>query len=146
MSARTIARGIAEGHLLSRRPLRALQITPDHHRLRLKWCRSRPYWTASEWNQVVFREESRLIFCCDGNSVRVWRLYGERLNPAFGLQRQTAHKPGLTVRGVITYTLVTSNIDRRHLNSPPISSGHPVIPATCVDTHGSASRNHFSIG
>ncbi|GFV41273.1 transposable element Tcb2 transposase [Trichonephila clavipes] len=52
VSSRTIQRRLAEGHLGSRRPL-------------------------SEWNQVVFRDESRFNLSSDGNRVRVWRPHGE---------------------------------------------------------------------
>ncbi|GFV96623.1 transposable element Tcb2 transposase [Trichonephila clavipes] len=64
VSSRTIRRRLAEGHLGSQRPLRVLPLTPTHRRLRLE--------------------------CSDDNRVRVWRLHGKRLNPAFALQRHTA--------------------------------------------------------
>ncbi|GFV29371.1 HTH_Tnp_Tc3_2 domain-containing protein [Trichonephila clavipes] len=38
MSSRTIRRCLAEGHLISRHPLRVLPLTPTHRRLRLEWC------------------------------------------------------------------------------------------------------------
>ncbi|GFV40850.1 transposable element Tcb1 transposase [Trichonephila clavipes] len=47
-------------------------------------------WTAAKWNQVVFSDESRFNLSSDVNCVRVWRPCGERLNPAFALQRHTA--------------------------------------------------------
>ncbi|GFY35123.1 transposable element Tcb2 transposase [Trichonephila clavipes] len=59
VSSRTIRRHLAEGHLGSRRPLRVLLLTPTHRRLRLEWCRAQGNWTAAEWNQVVFSNESR---------------------------------------------------------------------------------------
>ncbi|GFW85485.1 transposable element Tcb2 transposase [Trichonephila clavipes] len=39
VSSRTIRRLLAEGHLVSRRPLRVLPLTPTYQRLRLEWCR-----------------------------------------------------------------------------------------------------------
>ncbi|GFX60942.1 transposable element Tcb1 transposase [Trichonephila clavipes] len=39
----------------------------------------------------------------DDNRVRVWRLRGERINPAFTLQRHTASTAGVMVWGVIAY-------------------------------------------
>ncbi|GFS79161.1 transposable element Tcb1 transposase [Trichonephila clavipes] len=51
--------------------------------LRLEWCHARGNWTAAEWNQVVFSNESRFNLSNDDNRVRVWRPSGERLNPAF---------------------------------------------------------------
>ncbi|GFV50295.1 transposable element Tcb2 transposase [Trichonephila clavipes] len=46
------------------------------------WCLARGNWTAEEWNQVVFRDESRFNLSSDDNRVRVRRPRGERLNPA----------------------------------------------------------------
>ncbi|GFY03265.1 transposable element Tcb2 transposase [Trichonephila clavipes] len=71
-------------------PLCVLPLTPTHRRLRLEWCRSRGNWTAAERNQVVFSDESRYNLSSDDNRVRVRRPGGERLNPAFALQRHTA--------------------------------------------------------
>lgn len=103
VSVRTVARRLSEGHLVSRRPLRVLPMTPAHRRLRLEWCRARRDWTATEWNQVVFSDESRFNLGSDDNRLRVWRPRGERLNPPFALQRHTAPTPGVMVWGAITY-------------------------------------------
>ncbi|GFW13473.1 transposable element Tcb2 transposase [Trichonephila clavipes] len=90
VSSRTIRRHLAEGHLGSRRPLCVLPLTPTHRRLHLKWCHARGNWTAVEWNQVVFSDESRFNLSSDDNRFRVWRPRDERLNPAFVVQRHTA--------------------------------------------------------
>ncbi|GFX07743.1 transposable element Tcb2 transposase [Trichonephila clavipes] len=93
--SRTIRRRLAEERLGSRRPLRVLTLMPTHQRLRLECCRARGNWTAVEWNQVVFSDESRLNLSSDDNRVRVWRPLGERLNPAFALQRHTVPTAGV---------------------------------------------------
>ncbi|KFM75446.1 Transposable element Tcb2 transposase, partial [Stegodyphus mimosarum] len=103
VSSRTIRRRLAEGQLLSRRPLRVLPLMPTHRRLRLEWCRARGNWTAGEWNQVVFSDESRFNLGSDDNSVRVWRARGERLNPAFALQRHMSATAGVIVWGATGY-------------------------------------------
>ncbi|GFW80955.1 transposable element Tcb2 transposase [Trichonephila clavipes] len=64
---------------------------------RQRWCRARGNWTGVEWNQVVFSDESRFNLSSDDTSVRVWRPLGERLNPAFALQRHTATTAGMMV-------------------------------------------------
>ncbi|GFV17793.1 transposable element Tcb2 transposase [Trichonephila clavipes] len=87
----------------SLRPLRVLPLTPTHRRLRLEWYRGRGNWTAAEWNQVVFNDESRFNLSSDGKRVRVCRPYGERLNPSFALQRHTAPTAGVMVWGAIDY-------------------------------------------
>ncbi|GFV25269.1 transposable element Tcb2 transposase [Trichonephila clavipes] len=92
VSSRTIRRCLAEGHL----GLRELPLTPTHRRLCLEWCRQRGNWTAAEWNQIIFSDESRSNLCSDDNRVRV-ETHGERLNPAFALQRHTALTAGRMV-------------------------------------------------
>ncbi|GFU48372.1 transposable element Tcb1 transposase [Trichonephila clavipes] len=93
---------LAEGHLGSQRLLRVLPLTPSHRR-RLERCHTRGNWTSAECNQVVFRDESRFYLSSDDNRVRVWRPRGERLNPAFALQRYTTPTAGVMVWGTIAY-------------------------------------------
>ncbi|GFX88734.1 transposable element Tcb2 transposase [Trichonephila clavipes] len=57
----TIRRYLATGHLGSWHPLNVLLLSPTPRRLRLKWCRAPGNWTATEWNQVIFIDESRSI-------------------------------------------------------------------------------------
>ncbi|GFU89270.1 transposable element Tcb2 transposase [Trichonephila clavipes] len=51
---------------------------------------------------VVFSDESRFYLSSDDNRVRVWRPRGERLNPAFALQRHTTPTAD-AIWGAITY-------------------------------------------
>ncbi|GFW99803.1 transposable element Tcb2 transposase [Trichonephila clavipes] len=67
------------------------------------WCRSRGNWTALEWNQVVFSNESRFNISSDDNPVRGWRPRAERLNSAFVLQRHTAPTAGVMESGAIAF-------------------------------------------
>ncbi|GFS78162.1 transposable element Tcb2 transposase [Trichonephila clavipes] len=97
VSFRTIRRRLAERHLGSWRPLRVLNFTTTHRHLHLDWCCARRNWTAAEWNQVVFSDESRFNLSSADNRVRVWRHRGERLNPAFALHRHTAPTVGVMV-------------------------------------------------
>ncbi|GFY19028.1 transposable element Tcb1 transposase [Trichonephila clavipes] len=103
MSSGSIRSRLAEGHMRSRCPLSVLPLTPIHRRLRLKWCRARGNWTAAEWNQVVFIDESRFNVSSDINRSRVWRPRGERLNPAFALQRHTILTSGVMVWAAFAY-------------------------------------------
>ncbi|GFS90068.1 transposable element Tcb2 transposase [Trichonephila clavipes] len=50
-----------------------------------------------------FSDESRLNLSNDDNRVRVWRPRGERLNPAFVLQRHISPTTGVMVSDVIAY-------------------------------------------
>ncbi|GFX91791.1 transposable element Tcb1 transposase [Trichonephila clavipes] len=57
----------------------------------------------TEWNQVVFSDESEFNLGSDDNRVLVWRIRSKVLNPAFVVKRHAAHTTGLTVRGALTY-------------------------------------------
>ncbi|GFT16418.1 transposable element Tcb2 transposase [Trichonephila clavipes] len=101
VSSRTIAWHLTKGNMVSRRPLRRLPMTPTHRRIHLEWCRAPRDWIATEWNQVVFSDESRFNLSKDDNRVRVWRPCGKRLNPVFALQLHTASKAGVMAWDVI---------------------------------------------
>ncbi|GFX93642.1 transposable element Tcb2 transposase [Trichonephila clavipes] len=52
----------------------------------------------------------RFNFCSDDNRVRVWRPRGERLNPAFALQRHIAPTAGVIVWGAIAYNTMSPQV------------------------------------
>ncbi|GFT86086.1 transposable element Tc1 transposase [Trichonephila clavipes] len=76
----TISRHLAEGDLKSKRPFRAIPLTPEHRLLRLQWCQARSMWNVTDWQKVVFSNESRFVLGTDGNRVRVGRRPGPFLN------------------------------------------------------------------
>ncbi|GFY20967.1 transposable element Tcb2 transposase [Trichonephila clavipes] len=57
----TISKYLAEENLKSKRPLRALPLTPEHWQLRLQWCQARSMWNVTDWQKVVFSDESRFV-------------------------------------------------------------------------------------
>ncbi|GFW63000.1 transposable element Tcb2 transposase [Trichonephila clavipes] len=100
---RQTSQRLAEGHLGSWRPLRVLPLTPIHRRLRLEWCRARGNWSAEEWNQFNFSDESKFNLSSDDSRFRVWRPRGERLNSAFVLHRHTPLTASVMVWNAIDY-------------------------------------------
>ncbi|GFT23422.1 HTH_Tnp_Tc3_2 domain-containing protein [Trichonephila clavipes] len=68
----TISRHLAETNLKSKRPLRALPLTPEHRPLRLQWSQARSMWNVTDWQKVMFSDESRFVLGTDDNRVRVW--------------------------------------------------------------------------
>ncbi|GFY35008.1 transposable element Tcb2 transposase [Trichonephila clavipes] len=80
-----------------------IQPTASSATIQAQWCRTRGNWTAAEWNQIVFSDESRFNLGSDDNRVRVWRPRGERLNPAFSLQRHIAPTAAVMAWDVIAY-------------------------------------------
>ncbi|GFV44704.1 HTH_Tnp_Tc3_2 domain-containing protein [Trichonephila clavipes] len=95
----TISRHLAEANLKSMRPFRALPLTPDHRQLRLQWCQARSMWNVTDWQKVVFSDESRFVLGTDCNRVRVWRRPGERYNSPHTVLRPTACTAGVMVWG-----------------------------------------------
>ncbi|GFW69950.1 transposable element Tcb2 transposase [Trichonephila clavipes] len=69
-----------EANLKFKRPYRALPLKPEHRQLRLKWCQARSMWNVTDWQNVVFSDESRFVLGTDDNRVRVWRHAGPFLN------------------------------------------------------------------
>ncbi|GFY11288.1 transposable element Tc1 transposase [Trichonephila clavipes] len=76
----TISRHLAEANLKSKRPFRALPLTPKHRQLHLQWCQARSMWNVTDWQKVVFSNESRFVLGTDDNRVWVWRRTGEQYN------------------------------------------------------------------
>ncbi|GFT55544.1 transposable element Tcb1 transposase [Trichonephila clavipes] len=78
--SQTISRHLAEANLKSKRLFRALPLTPEHRQLRLQWCQARSMWNVTDWQKVVFSDESWFVLGTYDNRVRVWRRPGERYN------------------------------------------------------------------
>ncbi|GFX69596.1 transposable element Tcb2 transposase [Trichonephila clavipes] len=76
----TISRHLAESNLKSKRPFRALPLTSEHRQLRLQWCQARSMWNVTDWQKIVFSDESRFVLGTDDYRVRVWRRPDERHN------------------------------------------------------------------
>ncbi|GFW08064.1 transposable element Tcb2 transposase [Trichonephila clavipes] len=72
----------------------------------------------AEWKQVVFSGKSRFNLSSEGNRDYVWRPRGERLNPAFALQRHTAPTDGVMIWGALTYNTRSPLIYPWHHDSP----------------------------
>ncbi|GFV06523.1 transposable element Tcb2 transposase [Trichonephila clavipes] len=108
----TISRHLAEANLKSKRPFRALPLTPEHRQLRLQWCQARSMWNVTDWQKVVFSDESRFVLGTDDNCVRVWR------RPAYD-SRSTL----IVLRGTLTGQRYIDDILRPHVG--PFLNGLP---------------------
>ncbi|PRD30172.1 UNVERIFIED_CONTAM: tc1a [Trichonephila clavipes] len=95
--------GSHKANLKSKRPVRALPLTLEHRQLRLQWCQARSMWNVTDWQKVVFSDESRFVLGTDDNRVRVWRHPGERYNSPHTVLRHTACTAGVMVWGAIAY-------------------------------------------
>ncbi|GFY35565.1 transposable element Tcb2 transposase [Trichonephila clavipes] len=73
IAPQAISRHLAEANFKSKRTFHALPLTPKHRQLHLQWCQARPMWNVTDWQKVVFSDESRFVWGTDDNPVRVWR-------------------------------------------------------------------------
>ncbi|GFT41807.1 transposable element Tcb1 transposase [Trichonephila clavipes] len=108
----TISRHLAEANLKSKHPFRALPLTPEHRQLRLQWCQARSMWNVTDWQKVVFSDESRFVWGTVDNRVRVWR------HPAYD-SRSTL----IVMRGTLTGQRYVDDILRSHVG--PFLNGLP---------------------
>ncbi|GFW52070.1 transposable element Tcb1 transposase [Trichonephila clavipes] len=99
----TISRHLAEANLESKRPFRAFPFTPEHRQLRLQWCQARSMRNVTDWQKVVFNDESWFVLGTDDNRVRVWRRPGEQYNSPHTVLCHTACTAGAMVWGAIAY-------------------------------------------
>ncbi|GFW95782.1 transposable element Tc1 transposase [Trichonephila clavipes] len=88
-----ICRHLAEANLKSKRPFRALPLTPEHRQLRLQWCQARSMWNVTDWQKVVFSDESRFVLGTDDNRVLVRRHAGERTFRKWAIIQQDNARP-----------------------------------------------------
>ncbi|GFU12969.1 transposable element Tcb2 transposase [Trichonephila clavipes] len=98
-----ISKHLVEANLKSKRPFRELPLTKEHRQLRLQWCQARSMGNVTNWQKVVFSDESRFLLGTDDNRVRVWRRPGERYNSPLFVLRHTARTTGVMVWGAIAY-------------------------------------------
>ncbi|GFV60473.1 HTH_Tnp_Tc3_2 domain-containing protein [Trichonephila clavipes] len=84
-----ISRHLAEANLKSKRPFRVHPLTPEHRHLRLQWCQARSMWNVTDWQNVEFSDESRIVLGTDDKRVRVWRRPGELYNSSHTVLRHT---------------------------------------------------------
>ncbi|GFV67953.1 transposable element Tc1 transposase [Trichonephila clavipes] len=99
----TISKHLAEANLKSKCPFGALPLTPEHRQLRLQWCQARSMWNVTDWQKVVFSDESRFVLGTDDNRVWVWRHPGEWYKSTHAVLHHTARTAGVMVWGAMAY-------------------------------------------
>ncbi|GFV20316.1 transposable element Tcb2 transposase [Trichonephila clavipes] len=60
-------------------------------------------WNVTDWQKVVFSDESRFVWGTDDNRILVWRRPGEQYNSHHTVLRHTARTAGVMVWGAIAY-------------------------------------------
>ncbi|GFX71204.1 hypothetical protein TNCV_3409741 [Trichonephila clavipes] len=84
--------GSCEANLKSKRPFRAVPLTPEHRQLPIQWCQARSLWN--------FTDRQKVVLVTDDNRVRVWRPPVGRYNSPHTVLRHTARTVGVMVWGI----------------------------------------------
>ncbi|KAI4875452.1 hypothetical protein NFI96_000519 [Prochilodus magdalenae] len=103
-----IVRRLHHAGLHAHRPLPRLSLTPRHRHQRLQWCRTRLSWSDSEWQRVIFSDESRFSLGGDAQRIRVWRHRGQHQDERFAVTRPE----GLVSPHLLPYRTICRNCVR----------------------------------
>lgn len=71
----TVAKTLYSGGLFTRRPVQCVSLTPAHRR-RFLWCQEYQNWSDNQWDQVLFKKESRFSLSSDSGCIHIWRERG----------------------------------------------------------------------
>lgn len=83
LSSRTVRRRLCEGKLFARRPAKKPLISIKNRNARLSFARRFQYWSKSDWQKVLWSDESKFnLFSSDGIRY-VRRPQGQRYNPRY---------------------------------------------------------------
>ncbi|GFX46252.1 HTH_Tnp_Tc3_2 domain-containing protein [Trichonephila clavipes] len=71
ISAATVRRRLYMNGLYTRVPRVCVPLSVQSRGARLKWCREHGNWTASDWGNVMFTDESRFALEPDDKRIRI---------------------------------------------------------------------------
>ncbi|GFV59092.1 transposable element Tcb1 transposase [Trichonephila clavipes] len=91
---RPVYRRLGHIGLYARRPVRCVQLTATHCRLRLNWSREHVSWTPQLWSCFMFSDDSRFSLQSDSRRTLIWRA------PVLG-SRTDLHVQSVTMTGHI---------------------------------------------
>ncbi|GFV89140.1 transposable element Tcb1 transposase [Trichonephila clavipes] len=122
-----------------------LPLTQNHRRLRRQWCDERRMWV-TEWNEVVFTDESRICMQHHDDQIRVWRHRAERMLNSCIMHSHTSHAPSIMVRGGIRYHSHTPLVRIAGiLNNQRYISEIELLPRPAQSTDLSPTENTWSM-
>ena len=77
VSTSTTRRRLREAGHIGRKPRKKPRLTSRHKKSRLEFARTHKDWTAEQWSQAIFSDESRFLFHRSDGRVYVRRMAGE---------------------------------------------------------------------
>ncbi|GFY36619.1 transposable element Tcb2 transposase [Trichonephila clavipes] len=92
-------RRLNHASLYARRPAVCIPLTSVHKLARLNWSLKHQHWSAGEWVNVMFSDESRFSLSSDTRWVTIWREHGTRFEP-----RNITEIHHFPSRGVMVWT------------------------------------------
>ena len=117
VSTSTAQRRLREAGLFGRKPRRKPRLTPAHKRARLDFAREHKDWTMSQWEKVIFSDESRFLLHRSDGRVYVRRMLGEEFKETC-VQTTVKHGGGgimvwgcMTAKGVGFLTKVEGRLN-----------------------------------
>lgn len=97
----TVRLRLKEMGFSSKRPAKKPLLTKKMQKTRLKWAKDHRLWTVTDWNRVIFSDESKFMLFGNDASARVWRKPNERYSENCIL-KTVKHSPYVMVWGCIT--------------------------------------------
>ena len=97
ISATSVKNILKSAGLHARVPVKRPLLKPTHIKSRKDWAKAHLNWTISEWNQVIFSDESKFCLRSSDGRTYVRRRGGEQLRPDFIDQRVKSGRAAIFV-------------------------------------------------
>ncbi len=88
VSAKTIRRVLLKYGITGRSAAKTIPMRPKTALSRIRWCKHRKTWSATDWKGIVITEEVRFRLGSVGR-VTVWRRNGKRFDPSCAVSKST---------------------------------------------------------
>lgn len=93
ISSRTVRRRLSDTFSLkSRKPAKKPLLSIKNIQDRMKFCHKYKHWTATDWNKVLFSDETTVRQFANAGKASVRRPKGERFNPRYCLPPLNMHQ------------------------------------------------------
>jgi hypothetical protein len=73
-----------------------------HREQRMAWCNEHPHWTADDWKNMIFSDESTFYVLQRKNQCKLWRLEKEKLLPECWRETNTGDGGKIGILGGIS--------------------------------------------